>query len=385
MSTIIQMDGLIEALEDRIRQTSAGGTRCSLMAQLAIAQAQAGRLIRAETSAAGLRTEAGLLGVPRFLIYAMIVDGVIEYYKTISTTSQDKLRRGLLLAKAASDAELVAIANIWLAHTSFNFECFDELANSLAGAGEGLDLVPDQFAARYALSVADIAQYIGRHEIASAWYQHARILSRSVHDRALMVAIESNRLLLRLDRLRTARALGVGLSADSVSTMRTELNSLRAMHAGLGSESLLELLLWAEATEHQLSGRLSDAVETLRQMRSSGSTGRSVIGANSIEVELRVCELKAAGAVPEVLPECLSEAALIALSDDEALIAIALVKSLSNPDDTTSLSPSLIARFEVARAKCEKELARLHEISIAQDRFEPIVRQRARLARARKE
>lgn len=377
------MEGLIAALEGRIAQAPAGGMRCCLIAELAIAQAQAGRLAQAESSSLSLKSEAQRLGLPRFLIYGMISDGVIEYYKTLSALAHDKLRRGFLLAKASGDVELMAIASVWLVHTAFNFQLFDDLEMSLLGAGEAINLVPDQCAARYCLSVADIAQYVGRDEAGAFWYKCARALSRITHDHALMVAIESNRLLLRLDRIRFERALGNSVPPSSIATMKTELRSLRALHAGLGSSALPELLLWAEATEHQLSGRFEAAVGTLRQMHAVALEGRSAIGSGQVEIELRVCELMAGFAAPNALPECLLEKSLLELPDDEALIAIALLNSALRSAGIAEESTLLRARFEAARRKCEDDVARLRRLSVGQDRLEEKMSQLLDSARAR--
>lgn len=370
------MKGLVAVLEDRLRHAPAGAVRCGVLAELAIARAQSGDLDRAEVDLRSLKSESEAAGLPRHAIQAMICDGVIDYYKNLSSSSFDRVFRASVLARAASDSELIALSNVWLAHTSFNFQRWDILSSSLRALDQLISVLSLPSIARLALTIADIAQYCGRSESAESWYQCARSFSRLAHDHGLLVAIESNRLLLRLDRLRILRAFGFIVSSEMIPTMRTELLSLRSIHEGFGSGSILELLLWAEATEHEFSGRYREAVESLKLLSARGPDERSAVSLVLVGFESSIFETLANSSSAEAEAAFSAQDRIDSMSDDDALIAIGLLKIFAEAPGIPAVGSNMEKRFGELRARCERDIARLSEISANQDAFMPQFEQR---------
>lgn len=363
VSTIVPMNGLIALLEDRLSHVPVGALRCSLLAELALARAQAGDLERAEADMRSLRVESESSRLPRFAIFAMICDGVIDYYRNLSPSSYDRIFRASILARAASDNELIALSQVWLAHAAFNFQRWDALDSSLHALDHQIDFLSSQAAARLALTIADIAQYCGNSDSAESWYQRARSLSRVARDHGLLVAIESNRILLKLDRLRVQRAFGSAVAGGSILTMRTELHSLRSIHEGFGSESMVELLLWAEATEHEFSGRYVEAVRALGLLKERGLAGRSAVSLDLVDFELRIFEILS-GLGPSDFD---FQRSIESMGDDDALIAIGFLRIFAETPGIPAVDSEAVAKFDIVRARCENDLGRLMSISAKYD------------------
>jgi hypothetical protein len=326
-----------------------------------IALAQAGLIEESLRVLNSLRTEGISSASDKGSVRRLILEGVVKYYQNRSQESVDRTRRALALARAFGYSRIEAEAAVWLAHFSFNFSIYHELASSIAAALDGIDLYEDHTRARICLVIADIAQFVGDRSDASEWYLLSRIFARRDHDHAGMSAIEYNRLAMGLSRLRVEDILGVNDSSSIRRNWLIEISSVEVLHRGLKSEALMELLLVCRSRLYQLSGDFEASLTVLTEIRDSGAGERCGVSEQLLNVELWWCSVLA-GRSKERLVGCPPTIDLVEKLEMEEKIEMAYFLSKTPPEYTRHLDPAWINNLLVStRDHCRLAIDKLHD------------------------
>ena len=325
---------VLEMLAIAVNGASNPVSRAEASAKLGVCLAQLGRCEEAKEILDRLRAEYPSGSVPRITIRTMMLDGVIPYYDNLEDSS-DRLRRACALATAAGISDLTAEAHVWIAHLGFNFERYAEFGRSIEYALTAFSCLDNSHRARACLLIADGLQYIGERLRANEWYSLARALSRRVHDHALMVAIEYNRLGMGLSRIRVEWAISAMTGPAVARNWLLEIESVRGLHAGFRARALNELLDLCDAYAHEARGQYRIAADLLDRLRLSGNVGRTGVSESLLELELQWCRVMADDCVGQDSFSPVSLDAVDSLSENEKLMGLFFVRSLAAQNGST--------------------------------------------------
>jgi len=282
-------DERLQMILDRARRSVDVAERNELLALYGIGLAQAGRI----KDCIELRTEIGDPSrnsrFPRAAIQIMIFEGIFLYYKDRDAKALDRLIRARALAHVAGFEDLSLQSCIWLAHLAFNFDRFDILKVALSFAVERIDQADVGLRARFCLVVADSCGMIGDKDLAQHWYVLARIFARSAGERSMLTAIEYNRFVIGLSRIRIDRIIGVASQELEDRSWAAELMSLVRLHEGLGVNVLPDLLQLARSMLWQLDGDYRQAREALVEIEARSGADRCGMSQELLSLEIMYC------------------------------------------------------------------------------------------------
>jgi hypothetical protein len=283
------MTDLVGKLRHAADHAPTRAERLQAAAALGAELAQLGQWAEARKGLARLREAAagGEHGVAT--LEAMILEGVIEYYENLASLSLDRVKRAQALAKAMNLALQTAKSGVWLAHLGFNFEDHTAMRKGLDAAFEGFDLLDDGLRSRACLVVADTSHYLGFDDTYPEWYDFARRYCRRGHDRAVLSAVEYNRLVVAQSRLRLQRVDGAISNADLQKNWRLEAQSVQALHTAFGVGALQELTRVSEAQSLEAVQNYPEAAEILQRLLQAGLAARCDMSEDLMRLEIDWC------------------------------------------------------------------------------------------------
>jgi hypothetical protein len=223
---------------------------------------------------------------PRVSIRILALDGIIHYYRDRSIESFDRMRRANVLARSAGYMDLTAETAVWMAHFAFNFEKYTFLSQSLSEALRGFHEMDETHRSRICLVIADSNQFLGNIEQAVKWYGCARIFARSAGSRAMIAAVEYNRIAMGLSRIRVERFLPMLRKSTPIFNWKLEIASIRNLHEGLEVTSLPELLLLCESYQAQAAGDYLRSYEVLLQIKGLGAAEICGVSNELLDLEI---------------------------------------------------------------------------------------------------
>lgn len=320
--------------------------------QQAITLAQMGHLQAASEHLLELRGRYALGTVPRLSIRLLILESVIWYYRDRTRDSLDRARRALALAAAAQFGDLEAEAAVWLSLYGLNFDRYDLLKSALSTAFGRLDELDEALLARLSLIVADANQFSGRAQVADKWYRFARILSRRAGARPILVAIEYNRIVVMLSRIRLQRFVPSSGHGGRGRNWLVDVLSMQRLHQALQVDSLKELLLLGESLARQSDGDYSGSAEILAEIRSRGAFQMCGLSARQIDLEILWCEVMA-GKLPEVSTLTLPTVEQLAgWAADEQVVAVRQLEAICRRLGIGLFQPRIDELHEQAVRNC---------------------------------
>lgn len=225
----------------------------------------------------------------RISIRLIILEAILWYYRDRHPESFDRARRANILATAFGLKDLEAESAVWIAHFSFNFADYSSLKRSIEFGFVNFGLLTDDIRARLCLVAADSNQFLGSPGDAARWYTLSRVFSRRSGSRAILTAIEYNRVVMALSRLRLERFVSVEITSQLRKSWLAEVASIGNLHQSLGANALRELLLLCESYAYQLEGAFAMAIEPLMQIQLSNSSGVCGMSEEQLALEIEWC------------------------------------------------------------------------------------------------
>lgn len=333
---------------------------------LGLELAQLGRCDAAAAALLTVKQRRDASSEPSVSIRCLLLEGVVRYYEGRYSEALDRVRRACLLGAGFSLTTVHAEAEVWSGHLLYNFGDLRSFARSLEFSLENASKLADASLARLCLTVADLVEYSRSDKQSNEWYSMARICSRRGHSRAVMVAIEYNRLASGLSRVRRLSLLENFESSATRDEWVTELNSVVNMHAGLGADAVPELLRMAKARVLQLQGEYLNAARLLESLQNDCAESKCGLTNFAMRTEWMWC-LRRAGQASEVpvLDDQLDRL-LYELDADDRVACLLMIRELVGP------------RAEIVEESLHRALAELREemqeiLSLANrvDRFRP--------------
>lgn len=314
VSLRVAVDSAPSALERNEAQAKLG----NLLVQL-------GQFDEAEFILTGLRRELSVDHHPIINLRIIILEALIAYYQRLDHLALDRIRRAFTLAAALSANELAAEAAVWFAHIAFNFESYADLRRALEFALSHQEQLDSSHKARLCLVVADAFQFLGDRVRSQNWYTIARVLSRRVHDHGLMAAIEYNRLVIGLSRVRVERARKENSIADCLRNWEAELLSVERLIGGFGGDSLSKVMDWSDSFVCQLRGDYAGAVHAMNRIENAKAIEQCGMTATLFEIERVWCLTHVQASIPSDSLNFLSLDVVGDLSLNDQLLALPML------------------------------------------------------------
>lgn len=160
----------------------------------------------------------------RLTALIMHSEALIKLRNEYDQSALDRLSRGFAIANAFQEYDVAALMAAWLAQFNYNRASRAELRKWTDKCLTLRAHMSRQARARFSLTQASIAGYLGDIPAANAWYQVARQLAVLLKDEPFLAAAMYNRPALAISRARVDVACGRSPSQD-LGQLLLEINS----------------------------------------------------------------------------------------------------------------------------------------------------------------
>jgi hypothetical protein len=252
------MSPLEERLYSALSTESVEEKRAHYKLELGLYWARTGRFVEAETMRTEVRTGYGQGQSARVSILLMLLEGVLQFFQTLSSESRDRVNRANLLSSTFRERDLLALTSAWLAHIDFNLCRFESMATSLATCFTNLEFDTGSANSRMSLLLGDAYLYCGDRTESQAWYERGRLAATALGDHAAIGALTYNRAALRVANLRIEEVRRP-LVASDLELLDVEVRSAVNYQAIARLQSLDHLLQFAQVGTDMLSRRFRSA------------------------------------------------------------------------------------------------------------------------------
>lgn len=264
---------LLSAIDARIKKTRDPVENACLRAERAALLARQGQLdaARAELSALRARFDAR----PHAIVsaWASLAEGLVAYFKDLSTSARDKFKRALALGRAIEARPIQALSAAWLAQMDFSMFDFESMIRHLGEALESAPATLHSARSRASLVVAEAYHWSERLDLALPWYSLARDHASAEGDEATLSALMHNMAWLRTGEARRRSVFGTG-DAREAHFARLGAESIDSFDALIGMNSLNSLVPLLRSQVLILDEEFARALELLaahtEQARSEG-------------------------------------------------------------------------------------------------------------------
>jgi hypothetical protein len=205
--------------------------------EIAAYHAREGRVDQAVRAQAQLRREFGHGASPRVSIRLMFLDSCLHYYKSADSKAIDRVSRAQFLSGALHLDDLLALSSAWKAHFCFHAARVGEIGPALALATSSAKAGDLPSLARIAMTLGDLATYLGMFGRARSWYAQAHRNAVALGDHAYISALNFNRPAMTAFAARLHAELGIPLEIDA-RTVESLLKTSQSYEAIAGITSL---------------------------------------------------------------------------------------------------------------------------------------------------
>lgn len=295
--------------------------------------AQLGRCDAAGSALSVAKKFCGLRNEHSSAVRCLLLEGVLHYYEGRYTQALDRVKRACVLSEGFSLVRTRAEAEVWYGHLLYNLGDFRIFAKSLLTAFDLASHLSDSSLARLCLTAADLVEYSREGKQSNEWYTLARLFSRRAGSRAVMVAIEYNRLASGLSRVRRLSMLDEAESVESRKEWAIELSSVLNMHVGLGADAFPELLRIARARVLQMQGDFLEAASLLQGLQRDQVESKCGLTAWALKIESMWCMTRAGQASSDASMGCQLDAMLAELDADDRVACLRMMRDLGGPEE----------------------------------------------------
>ncbi len=211
-------------LRHRIQEEKDSSLQGILQAKLACYFARIGEFDQAESIRIELRQKFGDGKSAKISILLMLLDGLLLFYRDLSSGARDRIARANLISTTFHEHELTALTSAWLAHIDFNRCQFLLMTNEIRKCNELLTHDDGTATCRISLVLGDAFLYSGQREPSQFWYERARNAATVIGDQAAIGAITYNRAALNVQNLRL-KCIANEIIDDDIKRAQAELQT----------------------------------------------------------------------------------------------------------------------------------------------------------------
>lgn len=260
----------VSRLSNRRDAASSSVERATLTAEIGMYYARTGKFEAAERIAEELRAEFGDGKSGAVSIMLMALEGLVSYFKDLSTKSHDRIVRAQVLSVAARSSRLTALMSAWLAHIDFNLGRYAEMSRAIDTCLGAIDPVDHDALCRLSLTLGDVFLLCEDRKTAGAWYKLAHDYAVSLGDRASIGALTYNQAALGVFFARIS-ALDAPIDTSWLASLVGAVKSAINYQSVARLESLQSLLDSAQVSLKVLQADFSGATALLEPIIASGS------------------------------------------------------------------------------------------------------------------
>lgn len=269
------MKPLLARIDEELATCADPYRRAELLGERGCYWARLGRFRSCQEIINLLRLEFSSSANPTLLVWAMIVEGIHNYFDALSSAALDRVFRAHECARALKAKNLCDFGAAWLAHLEFERSNFSEvvrLAEIVDKRGAECSVSAQS---RMAMVLGDVMQFSGDRISSKYWYSLAHQMALRIGDQAALGALMYNRASFSVANLRAnLAAREIEVDSELLKLASMELASARAFERAIGAVVLVHLL------------DLSDARVCLLQRDFSGALRRFY----SVEPAIDSCE-----------------------------------------------------------------------------------------------
>jgi tetratricopeptide (TPR) repeat protein len=291
------MSRYLSRLEAAVRAASEPVERAELSARMACALARLGRLQEARAIVAELRRHFGDGRSGRVTVWAMLAEGLIDCYGEISPVALDRITRAQVLSRAFGFRSVFALASAWKAHIEFEMSNFDAMGESIETAIRGSTKDDLDARARIAILLSCALALCGDLNQSGRWFMRGREYALLVGDDTSIEALQYNRAVMGLARLRTEVCMRE-VSELELRRVRLEFETSRNLQSLTRVDTFLGQMQICDARLHVLEGRFDRAVDIFRRARDEAVSANPHFNRAYLDLEIAYCLFKL-GAVQE--------------------------------------------------------------------------------------
>lgn len=368
------MKPLLTRIDEELAVCADPYRRAELLGERGCYLARLGRYQACEQTIEVLRSEFRINSNPTLLAWAMIVEGLRNYFASLSVAAIDRVWRSHESGRALGMEVLRDFSTSWLAHLEFERSNFAETARlirrlDLLGS-KGIDLVR----VRAALVLGDVTLFSGDRASSQYWYSVAHRSAVAIGDQAALGALMYNRAAFSVAQMRANLASrSAPPDAELITFAAMELASARAFERGIGVDVLGHLVDLCEGRIQVLRGDFGAALAKFRMAQPIIERVELRSNRSHISGEIMYCEFRLGRheqAIGQAV-QLLNQDHAVLDVDDRVVLARQLVEVFSAIDERNLVEIAnqflrdSIEEYEVAISIIRAEFAQFYVSTIA--------------------
>jgi hypothetical protein len=352
------MSELLKRIENELYAARSMQARGVLLVRKGIYLARVGRFAETRAAIVEINDAFPIEEFPGIKILRMLVEGVLDYYESLSEHSHDRILRADLLGIASGDATLISMTSVWRAHIEFERSNYREMRNAIARVQSNADQSDHDAHARLARILADCFAIIGNEQQAKRWFNVAHRHAVDAGDQATIDALIYNRMAFGLARIR-AESIFAPIDPIRLQFIETSLFSAKNYQSLVDIKSLTHLPDICEARLAALRQDFALALQLMSAVRDSGPLARNNFSEGVLNLEI-VFLLAKSGDLEGARKAWVGveEGDLGGLDIDDRLLAAWMHQELVNIDEFFGSLPVVEARLLQTRE--EYKMAMIH-------------------------
>ena len=359
------MSELLRRIENELCAARSMQIRGILLVRKGIYLARAGRFAEANAVIVEINDRFPIEDFPRIKILRILVEGVLDYYKSLSVHSHDRIFRADLLSIASGDATMVSMTSVWRAHIEFERSNYEEMRNAIVRVQANADQGDHDAHARLARVLADCFSIIGDEQQAKRWFDIAHRHAVDAGDQATIDALIYNRMAFGLARIR-AESVFTSIDPLRLQFIETSLFSAKNYQNLVDIRSLTHLPDICQARLAALKQDFALALQLMAGIRDSGPLAKNNFSDGILNLEI-VFLLAKSGDLTGARRAWVAfdEDDLDGLDVDDRLLALWMHQELAKTDEFFGCLPAIEGHF--LRTAEEYKAAMIYLTSVLQE------------------
>lgn len=279
------MSELLKRIENELCAARSMQLRGILLVRKGIYFARIGRFAETKAVIVEINEAFPIENFPGINILRMLVEGVLDYYESLSVYSHDRILRADLLSIASGDPTLIAMTSAWRAHIEFEKSNYGEMINAIVRVQSNAGQNDHDAHARLARILADCFAIVGEERQAKRWFNIAHRHAVDAGDQATIDALIYNRMAFGLARIR-AESVFMAVDPLNLQVIETSIFSAKNYQTLVDIRSLTHLPSICEARLAALRRDFKLALRLMSGVRESGPLAQNNFSDGVLNLEI---------------------------------------------------------------------------------------------------
>ncbi len=353
------MNEFLQRLLNELSQATNLDRRAELLARIAGIRARLRDFEGAKRTIDDLRSIYGDGRSGVVTVSINLAEGLVHHFGSFEPQALDRFNRAQVLSVAMKYSAGVALASAWKANYHFEFEEYDEMAQSLHLARQHAS--EDNFDAltRLGMILFNSFTMVGDKRAAQLWFLRTKDAASKNKDRSSIEALLYNRAAFSVTRARAEHCLAP-VAPEDLPSLRMDVQSAKNYQDLSKLASLPDHLVLTTARLNMLEGNYEQARELLLSLRDSDRFAKHNFSSSFIDLEIAFCQAKGGDlSAAKALPLVSSDFAFGSFDVDEQLVAAWLKLQLAEIDEGLANKQEALVGLQHSRDQYEAMMQRL--------------------------